>query len=221
MSSSWTGALGLSLIVCLIASLAAPALAAAPSHGRFGAGTSLRGPGMAIHARGMHVLSSLQLMSFPVVGPLIAAAYAERAIQRFVHPSPTVKPVQGTGFRAFNRSARPSPTGFGGAAGERSLGSAENLTTYLGGKGYDVTDLNSALADARTALAGSNLTAFGSAMGSFRKDLNAKIAAGTLNRTVVQDYYRTLPQASPVNRAPMNRGMGMRISVRNGWQPVR
>jgi len=221
MSSSWTGALGLSLIACLIATLATPALAAVPSHGFSGAMPMQRGPGMVVmHARGMNAISSLQLMSFPVVGPLIAAVYAERAIQRFIHRPATVNPMQRTGSWAFNRSARPLTGGFAGVAGERSLGSAENLTTYLGSKGYDVTDLNSALSDARTALAGSNLTAFAGAMGSFRKDLGAKITAGTLNRTVLQDYFRTLPRTIPAHGMPRYRGTGMRISGRSGWQPA-
>jgi hypothetical protein len=79
-----------------------------------------------------------------------------------------------------------------------AAGLAENLTAYLGGKGYDVTDMNAALTDARTALASSNLTAFGSAMRSFRKDLNAKIVTGTINRSVISDFLKTLPAPQPV-----------------------
>jgi hypothetical protein len=95
------------------------------------------------------------------------------------------------------------------------VGLAENLTAYLAGKGYDVSDLNAALSDARTALAGSNTTVLKGAMRTFQSDLFAKVAAGTLNRTVIQDYLKTVSPGNSGLRAREVPGRGMRMPGRH------
>jgi hypothetical protein len=216
MSSSWTRAFGLSMAVCLIMILAAPALAAGPAHVRTGFPV-LRGTGSA----GLHLLTSFEVVGLPVVGPLAALVYAERAIRRFVFPSSTRGVISGnlpSGIgRTFNRSTLPLYPASRSANGTLAVGFAANLTAYLGEKGYNVTDLDGALTDARTALQTSNLTEFRSAMGSFRRDLGAKIAAGTINRTVIEDYLKTLPAPNPVAAERGIYGRGLRIPVHGGW----
>ena len=81
------------------------------------------------------------------------------------------------------------------------VGFAGNLTAYLAGKGYDVSDLNAALSDARAALTGSNTTALRVAMRTFQSDLNAKVTAGTINRTVIQEYLKTVSSGDSGFRA--------------------
>jgi len=197
MSSSFTRILVVSLIVCFVTLLAAPAMAAGPYYSRMTSPVSTRiGTGMP--GRGMNILSSLQVLAFPVVGPLAVLWEARNAFGRFVTPSSRMMrgPFAGNyhpGWNpgAFRRSAVPRYPASGVAAGTMGINFAENLTGYLGGQGYDVSDLNAALADAKAALAGSNLTALGSSMRTFQSDLNAKIAAGTINRTAIQDYLKT------------------------------
>ena len=199
MLISWTRAFVLSMTVCLIAILAAPALAADPFHGRIASPVS-RGPGFTgLQGRGATLLTSLQLIGYPVVGPLLFIPMARNIFQRFVNPSskgtggalirnlhPVLNPV------TVSRPALPAYPTWRGTQGTVGLGFAENLTAYLAGKGYDVSDLNAALSDARTALAGPNTTAFRVALRTFQGDLNAKVTAGTINRTVVQDYLNTV-----------------------------
>jgi hypothetical protein len=122
-----------------------------------------------------------------------------------------------TGAQSFNESAFPRYLASRGQTGAAALGHAENLTAYLGGKGYEIADLNEALSVARTALAASNLTAFRGAMMTFREDLNTKITAGTMNRTVIQDYLKTLPAMHPATEEWTMRGRRARISGRFGW----
>jgi hypothetical protein len=213
MSISWTRAFGLSMTVCLIAILAAPALAADPFHGRIATPVS-RGQGLTgFQGRGVNLLTSLELMAFPLVGPLMLLPVAKNIIQRFVNPSS--KGTAGTLIRnlppgmnpeTFNRSGLAYPA-WRGTTGTMGVGFAENLTAYLAGKGYDVSDLNSALSQARTALAGSNTTALRVALRTFQADLNAKVTAGTINRTAVQDYLETVSPWAGGFRA---RGMSAR-----------
>ncbi len=163
-----TRVFGLSMIVCLVAILAAPAMAAGPSHGGMMSPVAGRIGTAGMSGRGMHILSSLQLMAFPVVGPLAAVLEAKNVIQRFIHPSSgsimgsfpgNLRP--GLNPAVINRTAFPLYPAMGGAQGTAAVGYEENLTAYLAGKGYDVSDLSAALTDARAALAGSNLTALG------------------------------------------------------------
>jgi hypothetical protein len=105
------------------------------------------------------------------------------------------------------------------------VGYAENLTAYLAGKGYDVSDLSAAISDAHTALGSSNMTALGSAMMAFRRDLDAKVTAGTINRTVIQDYLKTASAGTGLVRSGRGpAGMpGMVGAHRMGtsWGPMR
>ena len=64
--------------------------------------------------------------------------------------------------------------------------------------------MQAALSRARTALAASNTTAYRAAMTAFRKDLGTKVAAGTIPRTAIADYLKTLPAA---NRVPGRQGV--------------
>jgi hypothetical protein len=195
------------MILCLVGILAAPAMAADLSHGRMMSPVSGR-TGTGLFGRGMHIFSSLQVMAFPVVGPLALLSEAKDVIQRFTNPSSKVTPGSamtwnfhpGLNPGFVNRTTLPIYHAFGAAQGTAAVGYEENLTAYLAGKGYDVSDLNRALTDAHAALAGSNLTALGRAMMTFRSDLNAKVTAGTINRTVIQDYLKTMPGG--------NRGIG-------------
>jgi len=225
MSIPWKRALGFSMIVCLLAILAAPALAAAPVHGRPAFPASQRTGMGGMPGQGMHLLTSLQMMGFPVLGPLAVLSYVENAIQRFVIPSFRAHPVvfngnlrSRAGSWGFNRSPPSMYPASRGTSGIRSLGFAENLTAYLGGKGYGVADLSAALSGAGTALQSSNMTAFGSAMRTFRTDLDAKITAGTMNRTVIGDYLKTLPAMNPVAWGRGIHGMGMRLHRR--WMRI-
>ncbi|HVP24905.1 MAG TPA: hypothetical protein VMS81_02895 [Methanomicrobiales archaeon] len=217
MPIPWTRALGLSLIACLVAVMAAPALAADPAHGRAAFPVS-RGTGLAnLHARGMNLISSLQLMGNPITGPFALAIFAERAVQRFIPFSPAEKPAVLGNIGKFNRTVAPAYAP-GGVQATTTISLAENLTAYLAGKGYDVADMNAALSRARTAIAGSNQTAFREAMAGFRTDLNAKIAAGTINRTAIGDYLKTLqPARTPVSAGWGTRARGMRITAHRGW----
>ena len=199
MPISWTRAFGLSMTVCLIAILAAPALAADPFHGRTASPVS-RGPGFTgFQGRGTNLLTSLELLGYPVVGPLVLIPVARNIVQRFVNPSS--KGTAGALIRNLHpglnpgtvkRSTLPSYPAWRGPMGTVGVGFAENLTAYLAGKGYDVSDLDAALSDARTALAGSNATALRVALRTFQDDLNVKVMAGTINRTVVRDYLKTV-----------------------------
>ena len=222
MSSSWISVTGLSLAVCLLAALAAPALAAGPAqaHPPF---SGSRGTGSAaLSGQGIRLLPSALVMGIPLAIPLAAISFAEHAVQRFVSPSHGVNGFTGSitpgmGLRSLNRSAFP-PMGQAGVGG---IGPAGNLTAYLRGKGYNVTDLNAALTRAGTALRSSNMTEYRSAMMTFRKDLDAKVTAGTINQTVIRDYLKTL---SPGTNGPMVRrfpGRGMGIHGRHGWQAGR
>jgi hypothetical protein len=164
----------------------------------------------------MNILSPLQVMAFPVVGPLAVVMGARNVIQRIINPSSggmnrafpgSYHP--GWGPWAFNRSTLPAYPGPGVATGSLEVGFAANLTGYLAGKGYNVSDLNAVLADAKASLASSDLTALGSAMRTFHRDLDAKIAAGALNRTVIRDYLKTLPSGNRGFRAGREPAGGM------------
>ncbi|MDD1665468.1 MAG: hypothetical protein LUQ32_08920 [Methanomicrobiales archaeon] len=221
MSSSWTRAFGLSMTVCLIAILAAPALAADSFHGRIVSPVS-RGTGLTgLQGRGANLFTSLQVMGFPVVGPLALLSGAKNIIQRFVNPASrgtagTLVRNLRTGWnqRTFNRSTLPAYPARMGTPGTAGIGFAENLTAYLAGKGYDVSDLNPALSDARTALADSNTTALRVAMRTFQGNLNAKVTAGTINRTVIQDYLKTESSVDSGFRAREIPARGMRMPGR-------
>ena len=201
MLSACTRAVGLSLVVCLVAALAAPALAAGPAHAGHAFPVS-RGPGMTgLAGRGIGLITLLQAGALPVFGPLALLLPVGRALGRAVLPSPVHPTTAGRTMRGpawpARRAALPFSTSAREALGTRELGSAQNLTSYLGVKGYDVSDLNAALSSAQTALGGSNLTAFREALTAYRTDLGAKISSGTLNRTVLQDYLKTLSVAHP------------------------
>ena len=207
MSSSWTRVFVLSMIVCLVTLLAAPAMAAGPFHGRPASPVRRTGTSGMI-GRGMNVFTSLQVMGYPLVGPLVLLSDAKNVVERFIHPSSRGMP--GTFTRNYHTgwsprvSGRPTVPAYPAsrvAAGTMGIGFAENLTGYLGGQGYDVSDLNAALADAKAALASSNLTALASSMRTFQTDLNAKIAAGTINRTVIQDYLKTTTSGNGGSRS--------------------
>ncbi len=212
MSISWTRVFWLSMIVCLIAILAAPAMAAGPYHGRIASPVSRRigTPGLVGH--GMNIFTTLRVIAFPVVGPLVVLLEAKNVIQRFIIPSSrgaagafTEDLHRGWSSGTFNRTTLPAYPAWKGAPGTVAVGFAENLTAYLAGKGYNVSDLNTAISDAHAALASSNTTALGSAMMTFRKDLDAKVTAGTMNRTVIQDFLRTMPTGNwgiPAGRGP-------------------
>ena len=209
MSISWTRAFGLSLIVCLIAVMAAPALAADPSFGR-PASPASRGTGrIGMPGAGINLLASLQMMGLPVVGPMVAISRVERFVLQSI-----LFPPRGTraGFARYPTGIPRAPNR--SATGARALGRAENLTAYLSGKGYDVTDLNAALSEAGTALQSSNMTGFAGAMRIFRTDLDAKITAGTVNRTVIGDYLKTLPGPGSLTVGHGFHGMGMRFHHR-------
>lgn len=221
MSSSWTRAFGLSMTVCLIAILVAPALAADPFQGRIASPAS-RGAGFTgLHGRGANLFTSLQVMGFPVVGPLALLSGVKNIIQRFVNPSSrgtagTLVRNLPTGWNpgTFNRSTLPAYPARIGAPGTVAVGHAENLTAYLAVKGYDVSDLNEALSDVRTALAGSNATALRVAMRTFQSDLNAKVTGGTINRTIIQDYMKTATPVDSGFRAREIPARGMRMPGR-------
>ena len=201
----------LSLVVCTVALLAAPALAAGPASGRAVSGILQRSPvpgGLA--GKGQHLLTSLQILSFPVAGPLAALTWAGRAVYRALHPAALHQASGGRsaafhghfpsryGIRSMYRPSFPATSGFRGRGGIGEIGAAENLTAYIGGKGYDVTDLEAALLEARTALAASNTTAYRAAMMTFRKDIGTKVTAGTIPRMVIGEYLRTLSSANHV-----------------------
>lgn len=200
MSSSWTRAVVLSMIVCLIAILAAPAMAAGSYHGRIASPVSRRIGTAGMWGHGMNIFTSLLVMGLPLVGPIAMLSEAKKVIQRFINPSSrgtagaltgNLHPRWSSG--TFNRTTLPAYPVWKGAPGTVAVGYAENLTAYLAGKGYDVADLNADLSGVHAALASSNTTALGSAMMTFRKDLDAKVTAGTMNRTVIQDFLRTMP----------------------------
>jgi hypothetical protein len=197
--------------------MAAPVLAADPAPDR-AAFSVPRGTGTAgLHARGINLISSLELMGNPIAGPLALTIFAERAVQRFISPSSAAKPAGFGNFGSFNRTMAPA-NALRGVLGTTTISAAGNLTEYLAGKGYDVADMNAALARARTALAGSNLTAYREAMSGFRTDLEVKIAAGTIDRTAITDYLKTLqPARTPGTTGWGIRGRGMRIPSRRGW----
>jgi hypothetical protein len=161
--------------------------------------------------RGIHLFTSLEAMAIPAAGPLIALAWAGRVAGRFLFPMRGTNPVgftrnlpRGAVPRAVNRSAFPRYQGSGGMSAFLGIGASENLTASLAGKGYDVVDMQATLSGARTALAASNITAYQSAMMAFRKDLGAKVAAGTIPPTAIGDYLKTLPAA---NRVPGRQGV--------------
>ena len=212
MSGSLTRCLALSLAVCCVTLLAAPAFAAGPSHGLSSPAMQRRSPVSAGFAgRGIHLFTSLEAMALPAAGPLLALTWAGRVAGRFLFPMRGTNPVgfirnlsRGTGPRAMNRSAFPGYQGSPGAATFMGIGASENLTASLAGKGYDVADMQAALSRARTALAASNTTAYRAAMTAFREDLGTKVAAGTIPRTAIADYLKTLPAA---NRVPGRQGV--------------
>jgi hypothetical protein len=218
MPIPWTRAFGLSLIACLVVVMAAPALAADPAHGRAAFPVSRGTVTAALHARGINLVSSLQLMGYPIAGPLALVVFAERAVQRFISPSSTAKPAVSGNFGTLHRIAAPAYPAQRGVRGTTTISAAENLTAYLAGKGYDVTDMNTALSRARMALEGSNLTSYREAMAGFRTDLEVKIAAGTINRTAITGYLKTLqPARTPGATGWGIRGRGMRIPDYRGW----
>ena len=111
----------------------------------------------------MNIFASLQVMGFPVVGPLAMLSEAKNVIQRFINPSSrgtagalTGNLYPGWNPATFNRTTLPAYPAWRGAPGTMAVGYAENLTAYLAGKGYEVSDLNAALSDAHAALASSN-----------------------------------------------------------------
>ena len=206
MSGSMTRCLALSLAVCCVTLLAAPALAAGPSRGLPAPAMQRRSPESAGFAgRGIHLFTSLEAMAIPAAGPLLALTWAGRVAGRFLFPLRGTIPVgftrnlsRGTVPRAVNRSAFPGYRGSVARGAFVGIGASENLTASLAGKGYDVADMQAALSRARAALAASNTTAYQAAMTAFRKDLGAKVAAGTIPRTAIGDYLKTLPAANPL-----------------------
>jgi hypothetical protein len=229
MSSSWTRAVVLSMTVCLIAILAAPALAAGPYHGRPASPVSRRIGTAGLAGHGMTIFASLLVMGFPVVGPLVVLSEAKNVIQRFINPSSRGTVGASTGNLhprwspgTINRTTLPAYPAWRGTPGTGGVGLAENLTAYLAGRGYNVSDLNTAISDAHAALASSNLTALGSAMMSFRRDLDAKVGAGTINGTVIRDYLKTMPAGNwgiRTGRGPVG-GMGAR-RMGASWEHMR
>jgi len=220
------------MIVCLVAILAAPAMAAGPSHGIMTPHFARRIGTAGTPGHGVNVLSSLEAMAFPVAGPLAAVMEAKNIIQRFIRPSSAgfsgtfpgnLRPGLNRG--AFNRTAHPLYPAPGGAQGTAAIGYEENFTAYLAGKGYDVSDLSAAISDANTAIAGSNLTALRGAMMTFQRDLNAKVMAGTINRTVIQDFAKTMTpgaRGTGVWRGPTGMpGMMRAHPMGTSWRPTR
>ena len=224
MPATMIRGIALVLAVCFVALLTAPALAAPSARGPGGYTVpqrfSLSG-GFAA-ARGPHLLTFLQLMAFPVAGPLAALFWGERAVHRVIFPASGARPVAVAHTfsnvpvsRIMNRSSFPAAPGFRGMGGIGGIGAAENLTTYIGGRGYDVAAMQAALSQARTALAASNTTAYRVAMVTYRKDLNAKVIAGTIPSSVIADYLKTLPAT---NTMPAWRGSpGMRGFLPSRW----
>ncbi|HVN65173.1 MAG TPA: hypothetical protein VMT31_01010, partial [Methanomicrobiales archaeon] len=136
MSGSMTRYLALSLAVCCVTLLAAPALAAGPSHGLPATAMQRASPASAGFAgRGIHLFTSLEAMAIPAAGPLVALAWAGRAVGRFLLPMRGTNPggftrnlSHGTGLRAVNRSAFPGYQGSGGMGISMGIGTSENLT---------------------------------------------------------------------------------------------
>ena len=88
-------------------------------------------------------------------------------------------------FAATPAGGVPVRHGIAGAGGERLLGFAENLTLSLQQKGVDVTGLNAALANARSAVQDSDKAAFKDAMNVFRQDIQAGIKDGSIRKPVL------------------------------------
>jgi len=65
-----------------------------------------------------------------------------------------------------------------------------NLTAYLAGKGYNVDTLNTALAEARAAVAASDKAGFQAAMKSLYTELRNEVKQGTIDKNVLKDYLK-------------------------------
>ena len=61
----------------------------------------------------------------------------------------------------------------------------QNLTTTIGQKGVDVTNLNAALANAKSAIQNADATAFKDAMKTFNQDIQAGIKNGSIDKSVL------------------------------------
>jgi hypothetical protein len=67
----------------------------------------------------------------------------------------------------------------------KMLDRATNLTTTLQQKGVDVTNLNAALANAKSAIQNGDLQAFKDAMKTFNQDIQAGIKDGSIDKPVL------------------------------------
>jgi hypothetical protein len=210
MSEQWIRVFGISMVVCMLAILAVPALAADPYQDRDTFATR-RGLGLPAPLRFAGTLiTSIPVIGIPLGGILVARSLAESVLHhpitgnlggRVTGLDRGLRREMGAG--TINRSAvsvlhQPLNMSEAGAA---RISAAENLTVYLGGKGYEVTDLDASLSEARSAIQTSNLTAFRSAMNTFMRELNGLVVAGTVNRTVIQQFLKTQPTMDPAGKA--------------------
>lgn len=220
------------MVVCMLAVLAVPALAADPSQDRDTFATR-RGLGLPAPLRFAGTLiTSLPVIGIPLGGILVARSLAESVLH---HP---VTGHLGGRFTGLDRGLRRrmgaeiisrsavsvlhQPLNMS-EAGAARISAAENLTAYLGGKGYEVTDLDASLPEARSAIQTSNITAFRSAMNTFMRDLNVMVVSGTVNRTVIQQFLKTQPTMDPAGKAWWAPARGINVPSPRGYreaQPI-
>ncbi len=201
--------IGVSVLVCLAAIVAVPAFAAGQAHQGFqknGANPPVMNATMETKLLGFAEgqVASLQQKGVDVTNLNAALAIAKNAIQNGdatafkdamktfnqdiqagIKDGSIPKPaLPGTGHQGFQKNGATPPV-LNATMETKMLDRATNLTTTLQQKGVDVTTLNAALANAKSAIQNANATAFKDALKTFNQDIQAGIKNGSIDKSVL------------------------------------
>jgi len=111
--------------------------------------------------------------------------------------------LAGTGRQGLQKNGA-TPLVLNATMETKMLTRAENLTTTLQQKGVDVTNLNAALANAKTALQNADTTAFKDAMKTFNQDIQAGIKSGSIDKSVLPQQRQRPASATGTSASTTN-----------------
>ncbi len=223
--------IGVSILVCLAAIVAVPAFAAGTSHQGFqknGATPQVMNATMENKLLGFaeNRTASLQQKGVDVTNLNAALAKAKSAIQNgdlqaFKDAMQTFNQDIQAGIKdgSIPKTALPTterqgfqkngatPPVLNATMETKMLERMQNLTTTIGQKGVDVTNLNAALANAKSAIQNADATAFKDAMKTFNQDIQAGIKNGSIDKSVLpQPKQRTTPASGTTTNHGKNKG---------------
>ena len=196
--------IGVSILVCLAAFIAIPAFAAAPAQGSSTGHVITAADEAKLLGFAENRTASLQQKGVDVTNLNAALASAKSAVQNGdlqafkdamktfnqdiqagIKDGSIPKPaLAGTGRQGFQKNGGNPPV-LNATMEAKMLDRATNLTTTLQQKGVDVTNLNAALANAKSAVQSGDLQAFKDAMKTFNQDIQAGIKDGSIDTSVL------------------------------------